>query len=135
MRSRRPLAASQSLIVLSPLPDAMRAPSGENATDITASEWPSKVRSRRPLAASQSLIVLSSLPDAMRAPSGENATEFTSSLMPLESAQQPAARRVPELDRTHPQLPDAMRAPSGENFDGIDHGKIIDLRNELRALG
>ena len=54
---------------------------------------------QRPLAASQSLIVRSSLPDAMRAPSGENATDAYTVGMPLEGAQQTAARRVPELDR------------------------------------
>ena len=64
VRSWSPLAVSQSLTVLSQLPDAMWAPSGENATDSTSSECPSKVRSNRPLATSQSLMVLSQLPDA-----------------------------------------------------------------------
>ena len=39
------MAASHSFTVLSPLPDSTRAPSGENATEVTAPECPSKVRS------------------------------------------------------------------------------------------
>ena len=72
-----PVAASQSLRVLSSLPDSTRAPSGENATEVTRWACPSKVRSSHPVAASQSLRVLSSLPDSTRAPSGEKATEVT----------------------------------------------------------
>ena len=62
----------------------MRAPSGENATEVTGPACPSKVRSRLPLAASQSLTVWSSLPETMRTPSGENATDLTWSECPLK---------------------------------------------------
>ncbi len=54
-----PVAASHSFSVLSQLPDSTRVPSGENATELTASECPSKVRIRAPVAASHSFSVLS----------------------------------------------------------------------------
>src|SRR5271156_3183456 len=54
---------SQSLIVLSLLPEAIVRPSGEKTTDFTQSVCPSSFRSSRPLAASQSSIVLSLLPE------------------------------------------------------------------------
>ena len=55
--SSRPLATSQILMVLSALPAASNAPSGEKATDVTQSANPLRVRSTRPLAKSQSLTV------------------------------------------------------------------------------
>src|SRR5215468_7077135 len=58
-----PLAASHTFDVLSQLPDSTRLPSGENVTDHTKSEWPSKVRISWPVAASHSLRVLSPPPD------------------------------------------------------------------------
>ena len=76
------MAASHSFSVLSSLPDSTRVPSGENATEVTQSECPSKVRTRAPVAASHSFSVLSELPDSTRVPSGENATEMTASECP-----------------------------------------------------
>src|SRR5882724_6213373 len=91
VRSSRPLATSQSLIVgsyLSPSgspaddPDDARVrPSGENATLRTQDLCPLNVRKSLPLAISQSLIgLLSSLspyPAARVRPSGEKAMERT----------------------------------------------------------
>ena len=51
--------------------------SGENATEWTNLEWPSRVWCSVPLAGSQSLTVLSTEADANSRPSGENATEVT----------------------------------------------------------
>ena len=53
------MPASHSLSVLSQLPESTRVPSGENATEVTDPEWPSKVRISWPVAASHSLSVLS----------------------------------------------------------------------------
>ena len=69
------MSASHTRTVLSPLPEAMRLPSGLNATLDTApvcpvSGWPTGW----PVAASQTRTVLSSLPEAIRLPSGLNAT-------------------------------------------------------------
>src|SRR2546423_1476613 len=55
-----PVAASQSLTVLSFDADATSCPSGENATALTPFEWPLSVRSDCPVAASQSSTVPSS---------------------------------------------------------------------------
>src|SRR5215468_8830896 len=68
---------SHSLRVLSLPPDSAVRPSGENATEKTASECPVKVRSSLPVATSHSLSVLSQLPDSAVRPSGANATEET----------------------------------------------------------
>src|SRR5262245_46824781 len=51
------VAASHSLTVRSPLPVASRFPSGEKATDTTASECPLRVSSSWPVPASHSLTV------------------------------------------------------------------------------
>src|SRR5579862_4896719 len=67
-----PVAASQSLTVLSLEPDATSLPSGEKATESTKLEWPSSGSPRgAPVAASQSLTVQSPEPDATSLPSGE----------------------------------------------------------------
>src|SRR5271169_1242431 len=68
----RYLATSHSLTVSSQDPDAIRRPSGENATAKTVLEWPASVCWRSPVLASHSLTVLSPDPDAIRRPSGEN---------------------------------------------------------------
>ena len=68
---------SQSLTVVSRDADATSLPSGENATALTQSEWPSSVRRAAPVAESQSLTVLSPDADATSLPSGENATAKT----------------------------------------------------------
>jgi hypothetical protein len=59
---------SHSLIVLSLEPEASSRPSGLNATDLTQSVWPERVRTRLPVATSHSLIVLSrsQMPGAAR---------------------------------------------------------------------
>ena len=57
----RPVATSQSLMVLSEPPDATVRPSSEKATDKNSPEPPVSVRSSCPLATFQSLMVLSLL--------------------------------------------------------------------------
>ena len=93
------MAASHSFSVLSQLPDSTRAPSAENATEVTTSECPSKVRMRAPVAASHSFSVLSELPDSTRAPSAENATELTPPECPSKVRMSGAGGRVPQLQR------------------------------------
>ena len=64
--------------VLSPDPDTMRDPSGENDTEYTQPVWPSSgPRTPSPDTASHTRTVSSSDPDTMRDPSGENDTEHT----------------------------------------------------------
>ena len=70
-----PVAASQSLTVLSSDADASVFESGENATELTLSLCPLSVAVQLPVAASQSLTVLSPDADASVFESGENATE------------------------------------------------------------
>ena len=77
-----PEAASQSLSVLSLLADSTFRLSGENATEVTASAWPSKLLRSWPVPASQSLSVLSAPPASASLPSEESATESTSSECP-----------------------------------------------------
>ena len=57
--------------------DVSRAESGEKATDLTQSLWPSSVCRHLPLPASQILTVRSPDADASRAESGEKATDQT----------------------------------------------------------
>ncbi len=94
---------SQTLIVLSPDPDTILVPSGENATDMTQLLWAfvfslsisslsARQANRRQFWSrrfdvedssapeSQTLIVLSPDPDTILVPSGENATESISLL-------------------------------------------------------
>ena len=77
-----PVAESQSRTVLSSEADATSLPSGEKATALTSSKWPSSVCSAAPVAKSQSRTVLSreNMPpeaDATSLPSGEKATVLT----------------------------------------------------------
>ena len=72
-----PVAASQSLTVLSFDADASVFESWENATDMTKLVWPLSVAVQSPVAASQSLMVLSCDADATVFESWENATELT----------------------------------------------------------
>ena len=97
---------SQTLIVPSGVPDTILVPSGENATNVTASLWalvfslssPSasaRQASRRQIwprrgdlrargaPESQTLIVSSSDPDTILVPSGENATDLIQPLWAL----------------------------------------------------
>ena len=83
MRKSFPEAASDSLSLSSPPPDAIRVPSGENATAWTPFRCGSKLRSSAPVATSHNFNELSALPDRMRAPSGEKATELTDLECPL----------------------------------------------------
>ena len=83
MARSAPLSASHSLMVLSLLRDAIRFPSGLNATLRIEPVCPLSVASWAPLAASHNLMVLSAHPDAIRFPSGLNATPQTTSAWPL----------------------------------------------------
>src|SRR4051812_41959743 len=67
---------SQSLIVLSPLPEARVLPSGLNTTDLTESVCPLRVASSLP-STSSNLMLLLLVPKARVLPSGLNATEYT----------------------------------------------------------
>ena len=58
-RSRPWVAASHTFTVLSLLPEAMRLPSAENATLLTLSVWPLRVRTSCPVATSHTFTVLS----------------------------------------------------------------------------
>src|SRR5437660_1425837 len=55
---------------------APSGPSGESATDLAQSGWPSIVCCNEPVAASQTRTVRSLDPEAMSRPSGENATDL-----------------------------------------------------------
>ena len=74
---REPVAASQTLTVLSRDADASSFESCENATDMTTSLWPLSVCWREPVAVSQTLIVLSPDADASSFESCEKATDMT----------------------------------------------------------
>ena len=75
-----------TLMVLSPLPDAIRRPLGLNDTDVTERECPSNVATHAPLPESQTRTVLSSLPDASRVPSGLKAIDLTAPECPSSVA-------------------------------------------------
>ena len=84
-----PVAASQSRTVLSyGDDDATVLLSGERATALTLSMWPSSVCRAAPVAASQSRTVLSYDADATALPSGEKATALTALCGPRASAEQ-----------------------------------------------
>src|SRR5262249_12298758 len=105
---------SQRRTVLSWLPDTKYLPSGENATELTASLCALMVRRHLPFATFQSRKVLSTLPDRTSLPSGENATEFTASTCPLKTQ-----RHLPVADshsrKVLSRLADTIRLPSDEN--------------------
>src|SRR5215471_12169615 len=110
----RPLAASHTFDVLSQLPDSSRLPSGENETDHTKSECPSKVRISWPVAASHILRVLSPLPDRTRVPSRENTADQTEPECPSKVRMScPVA--VSQSFSVLSKLADNTLAPSGEN--------------------
>src|SRR2546429_117211 len=69
--------ASHTFTVWSSLPEAIRLPSGENATQSTKLVCPLSVRTSCPVWASHTFTVWSPLPEAIRFPSSENATLFT----------------------------------------------------------
>src|SRR2546423_916701 len=102
------------MTVLSPDADATSLPSGENATELTESEWPSSVCSAAPVTASQSLIVSSNDADATTLPSGENATDLTQPEWPSSvcSAAPVIASQILIVPSTDA---DATPLPSGEN--------------------
>ena len=64
----------------------MRLPSGEKHTEVTTSEWPSKLFNKEPEILSHNFIELSLDPLNMRLPSGEKHTEVTT-LMAFEAFQ------------------------------------------------
>ena len=93
-------------------PEASRVPSGDQATELTPSEWRSRVAASSPDDGSQSLTVLSSLPEATRRPSGDQATEPTHAACLLK-----VCKRLPVSASQIPTLlsaePEASRRPSG----------------------
>src|SRR5262249_7533436 len=78
VRRRVPLAVSHKRTVLSGEPVARVLPSGENATEETASSCPARVRCAAPSAALQVRALRSSEAVATVCPSGEKATLLTS---------------------------------------------------------
>src|SRR5881227_4467220 len=68
-----PVCPSQSRTVLSTEPEASFCPSGDQATPLTPSVWPSRVCSSLPVCPSQSHTVLSAEPEASLCPSGDQA--------------------------------------------------------------
>ena len=77
------VARSHSLIVLSPLPEARRRPSGENANDETSCVWPDSVAAAGPVRFCQSRIVSSPEPEAKSVPSGLDFSAQTLPVCPL----------------------------------------------------
>jgi hypothetical protein len=69
-------------MVLSPLPDASKRPSGENDTLKTVFVCPVRVRTNEPSETRHNLMVPSLLPDASKLPSGENDTLKTALCAP-----------------------------------------------------
>ena len=86
------------LTVSSLLAEAMRRPSGLNATPYTVLVCPLSVSVSRPVTASQILTVPSPLPDASRLPSGLNAT-LDGTRVSLERERYLAGDGIPDLDR------------------------------------
>ena len=76
---------SQTLTVRSQPPEAMRRPSGLNATQSTPAVCPRRVKTSSPVVVSHSLMVRSSLPVARRRPSGLQASPSTKSVCPRRS--------------------------------------------------
>ena len=106
---------SHTFTVRSSLAEAMRWPSGLNATLLTSPVCPLRVRTSWPVAASHTFTVLSWLAEARRLPSGLNATLLTVAGVPLEGEEFLAGRRVPHLHRLVVDCAEAMRLPSGLN--------------------
>jgi hypothetical protein len=89
-----PDSASQTRSVLSPDPDTIFFPSGEKATDVTDSVWPSNgPRMLDPDSASQTRNVLSCEPDTSFFPSGEKATDKTKFVWPF-SVSNPGSQTI-----------------------------------------
>src|SRR5204862_1454386 len=102
---QEPVPVSHSRTVLSHDADATSWPSGEKATALTQSEWPSSVLRQEPVAVSHSRTVLSSDADATSWPSGEKATALTDSEWPSSVLRQ-ASQSSPTFDimLTHPAI-------------------------------
>src|SRR5262249_39442472 len=91
VRTSLPVLGSQSLILLSSLPEARTLLSGLNAREVMAPSCPLRVCNSAPLATSQILTFLSLAPDASHLPFGLAATVNTSRLWPkLKPASCPA---------------------------------------------
>ena len=113
-----PVPASQSRTDLSYDADATSWPSGEKATALTQSEWPSSVLRQDPVPASQSRTVLSNDADATSWPSGEKATaltqfEWPSSVLRQDPVPASQSRTVLSSDA------DATSWPSGEKATAV----------------
>ena len=80
----RPLAAFQTLTVLSRLAEKTVRPSGANARLMTAARWPFQVEIFLPVPTSQSLIAWSSPPETALSPEGAKAMQRTVSAWPAQ---------------------------------------------------
>src|SRR5262249_36516467 len=119
-RHRGTLAASHTFTVLSSLPEAMRLPSGLNATPLTHSVCPLRVRSSLPVAASPTSTGVSPLPAPTRMPTGRSAPRLTQSVCPFrERVSLPVA--ASHTFTVLSSLPEAMRLPSGLNATQVTH--------------
>src|SRR4051812_11535856 len=107
VRVFRQVAASHSLIVLSPLAEAKVLPSGLKTTDSTLSLWPSNVTEASAVARSHSLIVLSLLAEASVLPSGLNARDRTEAVWPARVM--PAASGAARSRSLFFQSPEPLR--------------------------
>ena len=105
---------SQSLMVLSVLPEASVCPSGENATDLMRLRSLASVRSGWPLETSQSLMVSSQLPENSIRPSGENARDETFPVWPV-SVRSSWPLATSQSLMVLSKLPEASVRPSGRN--------------------
>ena len=101
-------------------------PSGEDATDWTEPEYPSKVRISCPLCRIPQLDVPVPPPETRCAPSGENATAATGRSCPVKvciscplAASHSLAPRGP---------PESMRVPSGENATELTQLDVAKVR-------
>ena len=90
---------SQTLTVRSMLPEAMRRPSGLNATQNTPAVCPRRVKTSSPVVVSHSLMVRSSLPVARRRPSGLQASPSTNRGVSAKVEHSPRGK-VPDLHFT-----------------------------------
>ena len=122
---------SQSLSVLSQPPESAVWPSGENATELTSSVCPAKLRISFPVATSQSLRVLS-LPDSAVRPSGENATAMMEPVCPAREPYRGRQNRNPGWNSKMARPP-TIAAPAPTPCSSRRDGPPLISLTRLRA--
>ena len=93
------MSAFHNRMVWSSLAEAIRCPSGLNATLFTGLVWPVSVLRGWPVSAFHSRTVWSALAEAIRCPSGLNATLFTGPVWPVSGLEGLAGVGVPQPHR------------------------------------